>query len=168
MCIVHACGCVSCQRAVLGRYATRACARPLQGSDTAVCTMHTAEDVHVCRQSSLRSFWCWPAAELQQHFVKVDVTSWESQVAMFTTALAILPEPREIDVVITSAGTPGSATWNMKPCSPGELIERGEQILAPSTSCLSVGLIGCMNTAYLGAKYAMGLKAPALSNTNSF
>jgi NAD(P)-dependent dehydrogenase (short-subunit alcohol dehydrogenase family) len=98
------------------------------------------------------------AAELQQHFVQVDIASWESQVAMFAAALKVLPA-REIDVLITSAGVRGSHSWNMEPCSPDELLERPEQVKSPSTSCLDVGLTGCMNSAYLGAKYAMGLNS---------
>jgi 5'-hydroxyaverantin dehydrogenase len=98
------------------------------------------------------------AAELQQHFVQVDIASWESQVAMFTAALKMLPG-QEIDILITSAGTRGSATWSLEPCSSTELLERAEHLQAPSTSCLDVGLTGCMNSAYLGAKYAMGLDA---------
>lgn len=96
------------------------------------------------------------AAELQQHFVPVDVASWESQVTMFAAALKLLPA-QEIDILITSAGVRGSATWNLKPCSPSELHERVEHIQPPSTSCLDIGLTGCMNTVYLGSKYAMGL-----------
>jgi NAD(P)-dependent dehydrogenase (short-subunit alcohol dehydrogenase family) len=98
------------------------------------------------------------ATELQQHFVQVNIASWDSQVAMFAAALKLLPG-KEIDVLITSAGVAGSTSWNMKPSSPDDLLERPEQIQSPSTLCLDVGLTGCMNSAYLGAKYAMGLNS---------
>jgi NAD(P)-dependent dehydrogenase (short-subunit alcohol dehydrogenase family) len=98
------------------------------------------------------------AAELQQHFVTVDVASWQSQVAMFTAALKLLPG-EEIDTLITSAGVRGSATWNMEPCSPSDLHDGAEQMPPPSTSCLDIGLTGCMNTVHLGVKYAMGLNS---------
>jgi NAD(P)-dependent dehydrogenase (short-subunit alcohol dehydrogenase family) len=98
------------------------------------------------------------ATELQQHFVQVNVASWESQVAMFAAALKLLPG-KEIDVLITSAGVAGSPSWNVNPSSPDDLLERPEQIQSPSTLCLDVGLTGCMNSAYLGVKYAMGLNS---------
>jgi NAD(P)-dependent dehydrogenase (short-subunit alcohol dehydrogenase family) len=98
------------------------------------------------------------AAELQQHFVAVDVASWESQMAMFAAALKLLPTP-EIDILVTSAGVRGSATWNMEPCDPTELLERAKHMGSPSTSCLDIGLMGCMNTVHLGVKYAMGLNS---------
>jgi 5'-hydroxyaverantin dehydrogenase len=128
------------------------------GIGAATARMFASQGAHVVIADLERQAGKALADELQQHFVKVDVASWDSQVAMFTDALKLLPA-NEIDILITSAGTAGSTTWNVEPCHPSELLERGGHISAPSTSCLDIGLTGCMNSAYLCATYAMGLDA---------
>lgn len=99
------------------------------------------------------------AAETKQHFVQVDVTSGTSQVAMFAAALKMLPSP-ELDIIVTSAGVGGSTAWKVQPSSVDELLQNTHNLSPPTTKCLDVGLIGCMNTIHLGSKYAMGLDKP--------
>ncbi|KAF2127397.1 NAD(P)-binding protein [Dothidotthia symphoricarpi CBS 119687] len=126
------------------------------GIGAATARMFASKGAHVVIADLDRQAGETLAAELQQHFVQVDVASWDSQVAMFAAALRVLPA-QEIDILITSAGVGGSDSWNMVPCSPMELLQRAEHIQAPSTSCIDIGLTGCMNSIYLGTKYAMGL-----------
>ena len=93
-------------------------------------------------------------------FVRVDVSSWSSQVAMFAAALRFLPS-EQIDIVIACAGTAGHM-WDNSPVSPSSLMEalkNGSEPPAPESTCFDVGLIGSYYTVQLAVKYGMGLHA---------
>lgn len=88
-------------------------------------------------------------------FVEVDVTSWESQVSMFKTALQFF-SGGEMDILVTSAGVTGHPSWDMQPVDPSHLLDENG-IQPPSSMCLDINLMGSMYSLHLAVKYAMGL-----------
>ncbi|KAG4438277.1 hypothetical protein IFR05_006259 [Cadophora sp. M221] len=89
------------------------------------------------------------------HFLPVDVSSFNSQKSMFTTALDLLPG-REIDVLIPCAIIMGDF-WDYKPLNPSALIDN--TAIEPTTKTFQVGLLGTYYSSLLCARYCMGLHA---------
>ncbi|KAH7370125.1 hypothetical protein BKA65DRAFT_471358 [Rhexocercosporidium sp. MPI-PUGE-AT-0058] len=91
------------------------------------------------------------------NFIRVDVSSFESQKTMFAAALDLLPG-REIDVLIPCAVV-GSGFWDYTPLHPDAL--RTNSALEPTTKTFQVGLVGTYYSALICAKYCMGLHVPS-------
>lgn len=90
-------------------------------------------------------------------FIPVDVTSWESQVNLFQSAVQFFTG-HELDVLIPCAGIVGSSKWDITPTSPDKLFEQQDPLLLrPPTACLDIGLIGAMYSLHIAVKYCMGL-----------
>lgn len=123
-------------------------ARLQQGGAAKVCGPTAARDLALTVHDS----------GFQDHvrFVHVDVTSWQSQISAFREALDFFPG-HELDILITSAGIKGSASWEPRPMDPEILRDAAPS--APSMQCLNVGLLGTMYSAHIAATYAMGLHA---------
>jgi 5'-hydroxyaverantin dehydrogenase len=90
---------------------------------------------------------------LKAKFIEVDVSSWTSQVAMFAEALEFFPG-KEVDVLVACAGVAGDI-WSLAPEDPKDLLQSVWS--PPSTSSMSIGLIGSWYSVNLAAKYCMGL-----------
>ncbi|USW56818.1 Putative AMP-dependent synthetase/ligase, short-chain dehydrogenase/reductase SDR, ANL [Septoria linicola] len=100
-------------------------------------------------------------------FIQVDVTSWESQLALFKTALAFFPGDT-IDTLITCAAVPSSPTWFPGPAEPGKLDEADlNDIPRPVLACLDVNLIGTMYSVHIATTYCMDDSAAEVSATHS-
>lgn len=92
-------------------------------------------------------------------FIKVDVSSWNSQVQLFQQAIEYFPGA-ELDVLIPCAGIRGYVNLDMPSAPPGLKPLQALQIAAsspPSTACIDVGLIGTTYSVELSIKYGMGL-----------
>lgn len=84
----------------------------------------------------------------QHHFVHVDVTSWQSQAALFQEAVRLSPTG-ELDAVVASAGISdkfGTITGKGFE-NPVDLDKPNPP--APNLKCIEVNLIGVMYTAHL-------------------
>lgn len=81
-------------------------------------------------------------------FVQTDVTSWDSQIAAFKSALSFSPSGT-LDIVIPNAGL-GGTNWIRE--MPTDLPE-GADPPRPNTKVYEVNLIAVHYTAYLGLYY---------------
>ncbi|CAN8100140.1 unnamed protein product [Discula destructiva] len=105
------------------------------------------------------------SASAHHHFVRVDVTDWASQAALFQTAARLSPTG-EIDAVVASAGVSdreGTITGKGFE-NPAGLDAPNPP--APDLKCIEVNLIGMLYTAHLALFWLQqNSKAPSASDT---
>lgn len=102
----------------------------------------------------------------QHHFIHVDVTSWQSQAALFQEAVRLSPTG-ELDAVVASAGISdkfGTITGKGFE-NPVDLDKPNPP--APSLKCVEVNLIGVMYTAHLALFWLQQNNTTSTSTTTT-
>jgi 5'-hydroxyaverantin dehydrogenase len=99
-------------------------------------------------------------------YVHVDVSSFESQVAMLQTALDFFPR-NEVDIFVPCAGVLGAPT-QVAPADPGELANLKTPPQDLDGRIIGVNLVGVFVGTLLVARYGLGLhKNPKPEPTKS-